>query len=92
VQGRLLTFAQLRDLLCDRFKCTVEYFPPGAGGTDRLGRPTPPVYAFYRETAGDGVLSSTIVVADEDAIVAPTNMRSFLARLDLRPDDLLPLT
>jgi hypothetical protein len=87
VQGPLLTFAQVRKVLIDRYKCTVETIPAGMG-MDGDGEPSPPIYAFYRETEGDGVLMSTIVVRHDDAPILPSNLRSFLARLALTPDDL----
>jgi hypothetical protein len=87
VQGPLLTFAQVRIILENRYNCTVETLPEGMG-IDSDGTPSPPVYAFYRETEGDGMLMSTIVVRHDDAPLLPTNLRSFLARIDLTPDDL----
>ena len=89
MQGRLFTFPQLKAVLIERYKCSVESIPAGVGrGSD--GEPSPPIYAFYRETEGDGVMMSTIVVRHDDEPIFPSHLRSFLARLGLRPDDVLP--
>lgn len=89
MQGPLLTFPQVRAILTSRFGCSVDSLPAGLG-IDTSGNPSPPIYAFYRETEGEGLMMSTIVVKHDDDLVLPTNLRSFLARLGLTPDDLAP--
>lgn len=87
MQGPLLTFPTLKRVLVDIHKCSMDSTPIGAGRDDD-GRESPPIYAFFRVTEGDGPLMSTIVVRHDDEPLLPTNLRSFLARLDLTPDDI----
>jgi hypothetical protein len=86
-----MTFPELRSILVDRFGCSIESIPAGAG-MDNRGNGSPPIYAFFRETDGDGPMMSTIVVTHEDGPILLHHLRSFLRRLGLTIDDVLPPT
>lgn len=86
----MLTFVQLRRLLEDApFNCTCVCVI----GEDEVIDPTDPdvlvpaVYAFMRPLGGPPLLS-TIPIYHVNLPIPPLVLRSFLARLHIRPEEL----
>ncbi len=89
MQGRLIMFGRLRPILEEHFSRTVEFLPEGMG-VDADGEPSPPICAFVRKLPSGETVISTVVVPDAEAPLFAGTLRSFLARLRLTVDDVVP--
>ena len=87
MQGRLLPFERLSDLLVGRADCERITLVEAGALTDPDGTPWSAVYAFVRRS-GDKQYEAVVAVADDRMPVMPPLLQHILRRLDLQLADL----